>query len=220
MNWIFRRIRGILRILTNPVNFYYNNICPRFRHYRFPDCDSTAIVNNPILFDPSGVKLGKNVSIFKNGRISCIFEFAGVRFNPVLEIKSNTTIQQNVHITCAKHIIIGDSCAITHNVTITDIDHTYECFPESVLHPNLNKIEVHDVEIGSKCMIFPNSVILGGTKIGNNCVVAANSVVRGVFPNNCLIGGAPAKVLKRLNPETGIWERTNSDGSFKTEYSN
>ena len=64
-------------------------------------------------------------------------------------------------------------------------------------------------------MIFCNTVILGGTEIGDNSVVAANSVVRGKFPNNCVIAGAPAKIVKRYNEQTNRWERTNPDGTFK-----
>lgn len=63
-------------------------------------------------------------------------------------------------------------------------------------------------------MIFANAVILGGTSIGNNCVVAANSVLRGNYPDNSVIAGSPAIIIKRYNEITGIWERTNPDGSF------
>ena len=39
----------------------------------------------------------------------------------------------------------------------------------------------------------------GGTvKIGDNCVVGAGSVVSGVFPDNCVIAGNSAKVIKQL----------------------
>ena len=33
-------------------------------------------------------------------------------------------------------------------------------------------------------------------KLGDNSVVAAGAVVKGVFPNNVIIGGVPAKILK------------------------
>lgn len=84
-----------------------------------------------------------------------------------------------------RKIKIGKYCAITHNVTITNIDHTYEYNPSLSRAPINNPLQVSDISIGSMCMIFPNSVILGGTYIGDNSVVAANSVVRGIFPPNC-----------------------------------
>ena len=63
-------------------------------------------------------------------------------------------------------------------------------------------------------MIFPNSVILGGSRIGNNCVIGSNSVVRGIFPDNSVIVGSPAIIVKRYNPHSHRWDKTNPDGSF------
>ena len=80
--------------------------------------------------------------------------------------------------------------------------------------PIRNKLICSNVSIGNFCMIFPNAVILGGTEMGERCVVAANAVVRGKFPPYSLIGGIPAKILKRYNPSSQKWERTNPDGSF------
>ena len=126
MKYITYVIKTIGRVISNPLDVYYHKIIPRLRNHKFPMCHASAIVNRPLKFNPKGVKLEKNVYIFKHGRISCVFEYAGNTYTPSLEIGENTTIQQNVHITCAKSIKIGKSCAITHNVTITDIDHSYE----------------------------------------------------------------------------------------------
>ena len=41
------------------------------------------------------------------------------------------------------------------------------------------------------------SYFLDGSKIGNNCVIAAGAVVNGEFPDNTVIGGVPAKILKQ-----------------------
>lgn len=43
-----------------------------------------------------------------------------------------------------------------------------------------------------------NLIILKGTKIGNNVVVGAGSVVNGSFPDNCIIAGNPAKIVKQI----------------------
>ncbi len=52
------------------------------------------------------------------------------------------------------------------------------------------------VRIGNNCWIGAKVTILDGTIIGDGCVVAAGAVVRGEFPDNCVIGGVPAKILK------------------------
>ena len=45
--------------------------------------------------------------------------------------------------------------------------------------------------------IDAKATILDGVKIGNGCVIAAGAVVvNGIYPDNSIIGGIPAKVLK------------------------
>ena len=50
--------------------------------------------------------------------------------------------------------------------------------------------------IGNNCWIGAKVTILDGTKIGNGCFVAAGAVVYGEYPDNVIIGGVPAKILK------------------------
>ena len=44
-----------------------------------------------------------------------------------------------------------------------------------------------------------NSVILPGSHIGNPCVVGANSTVTGIFPDNCVIAGSPARIIRKYD---------------------
>ncbi|ANP74981.1 hypothetical protein A134_00485 [Vibrio crassostreae 9CS106] len=57
------------------------------------------------------------------------------------------------------------------------------------------------VSIGKNCWVGAKVTICDGVSIGNNCVVAAGSVVTKDFASNCIIGGVPAKVLKKTVPE-------------------
>lgn len=43
-----------------------------------------------------------------------------------------------------------------------------------------------------------NVVILSGTEIGKNSIVGANSVVKEIFPDNVIIQGNPAKIMKNI----------------------
>lgn len=47
-------------------------------------------------------------------------------------------------------------------------------------------------------IIGANTTILPGVTIGNHCVVAAGAVVTKDVPPYCLVGGIPAKILKKL----------------------
>jgi acetyltransferase-like isoleucine patch superfamily enzyme len=52
------------------------------------------------------------------------------------------------------------------------------------------------ISIGENCWIGAKVTVLSGSEIGCGCVVAAGSVVNGVFPDYCVIGGVPARVIK------------------------
>lgn len=53
------------------------------------------------------------------------------------------------------------------------------------------------IEIGNDCWIGAGSVFLDGSAVGDGCVVAANSVVTKKFPNNVVIAGVPAKIIRK-----------------------
>jgi acetyltransferase-like isoleucine patch superfamily enzyme len=54
------------------------------------------------------------------------------------------------------------------------------------------------VVIGDDVWIGANAVILPGVTIGRHCVVAAGAVVTKDVPDNTVVGGIPAKVLRTL----------------------
>ena len=54
------------------------------------------------------------------------------------------------------------------------------------------------VNIGNDVWIGGNVTILPGVNIGNNVVIAAGAVVTKDVPDNSLIGGVPAKIIRQL----------------------
>lgn len=117
-----------------------------------------------------------------------------------IEIGSNCGIS-GATIYAFEKIRIGEHCIIGANVKIIDSD----------LHPlpvskQLNGLNPDDVkkapiEISDGCFIGANSIILKGTSLGTNCIVGAGSVVHGTFPDNCIIAGNPAKIIKMQNEQ-------------------
>lgn len=104
---------------------------------------------------------------------------------------SGTTIYSTASITIGKNATIGANCKIIDN----------DFHPLDAEQRRLNLNEEHTarapIEIGDNCFIGMNSIILKGTRIGNNVVVGAGSVVHGTFPDNCIIAGNPAKIIRR-----------------------
>lgn len=57
------------------------------------------------------------------------------------------------------------------------------------------------VVIGDDVWIGGNETILPGVTIGNNVVVAAGAVVTKDVPDNCVVGGMPAKIIKTIEDD-------------------
>ena len=47
--------------------------------------------------------------------------------------------------------------------------------------------------------MFPGSKVVGNVHVGNNVVIVANSVVINDIPDNCIVGGIPARILSEDN---------------------
>lgn len=99
-----------------------------------------------------------------------------------------------------------DSISIGNNTDIGAgtkiIDNDFHPLPYSERHPveQLDKVKKRPITIGEGCFIGANSFILKGTTLGNNVVVGAGSVVSGTFPDNVIIAGNPAKIVKENKP--------------------
>lgn len=181
-----------------------------FLEYHYSD-----VIKSPIKITPQYIVMEENVSIFYHARIEGVSLYRGKLYSPKIVLKKGVSIQQNIHLTCANSVVIGENTAIAANVTITDIHHPYVDVNIPIEHQEL---EIKSVEIGSDCKLYNNSVILPGTKLGKHITVGANSVVSGVFPDYCVIVGAPAKIVKRYDFSVCKWRNTNNKGEFISQY--
>ncbi len=66
-----------------------------------------------------------------------------------------------------------------------------------------HQVMLHGCTVGDGSLIGIQAVVLNGAKIGRNCLVGAGAVVTEgkEFPDNVLILGAPAKVVREISPE-------------------
>ena len=108
----------------------------------------------------------------------------------------NFHYSKNCHIGAINKITIGNNVLLGSNVTIVDHNHG-ETFDYSDKRVSLPLYSKGPVEIGDNVWIGENSIVLPNVKIGKNCVIGANSVVTKSFPDDCLIGGNPARIIKQ-----------------------
>ncbi|WP_412654540.1 DapH/DapD/GlmU-related protein [Hungatella sp.] len=99
----------------------------------------------------------------------------------------------NVTILDIAPVYIGDYCMIGPNTLITTVGHPFS--PKSRRE---KKAYSKPVTIGNDVWIGGNCTILPGVTIGNNVIVAAGAVVTKDVPDNCVVAGVPAKIIKNL----------------------
>lgn len=155
----------------------------------------------PVIFKKKGSQLliGENCSI----KSSFFSNLIGLNHRTIIVTRTEEAkikIGDNVGISGAtiyarKGITIGDNTLIGGNSKIIDNDfHPIEIEARNI--DDKAMIRSKEVIIGENCFIGCNSIILKGTQIGNGSLVGAGSVVSGKFPDNAIIVGNPAKVIK------------------------
>lgn len=130
----------------------------------------------------------------------------------VLKIGKNLKINDYVHITAHESVIIGDNVLLASNVYISDVLHGCysECENSSPCDSLVAERQLFSksVHIGNNVWIGEKVCVLPGVFIGDNCIIGAGSIVTKSFPENVIIAGNPAKVIKYYNNKTNRWCRS------------
>jgi acetyltransferase-like isoleucine patch superfamily enzyme len=120
------------------------------------------------MFPPFYTDCGKNISVGKN-----VFINSGCRFQD------------------QGGIIIGDGVLIGHNVVLATLNHDIDPRKRSTMYPA-------PIVIGNNVWIGANATVVPGVTIGDGAVIAAGAVVIKDVPANVIVGGVPAKIIKKI----------------------
>jgi len=152
-----------------------------------------------------GVTLGAGVSIGAFSRVVV----SGSLSHPGkgIVIGNNVGIGEFAYLGGAGGLEIGDNCIAGQYLS---------CHPENHVTDDLSVpfrlqgVTRKGIRIGKNCWLGSKVTILDGVVIGNNCVVAAGAVVTKSFPDNCVIGGVPSKIIRHLGEDSarGIMNTT------------
>ena len=108
-----------------------------------------------------------------------------------IEIGEGVFINACCHFQDHGGVTIGDGCQIGHNVVFATLNHE--------LAPKRRKMtRPAPIVLGNNLWIGSNATILQGVTIGDNAVVAAGAVVNKDVAPNTIVGGVPAKFIKRI----------------------
>lgn len=144
-----------------------------------------ALARNPVIF-------GNNVSVGRNTIIEC----TGV-LNDLGEgivIGDNVGISPNCFLGVRGKIEIGDDTIFGPYVSLHSENHNYQDMDSPI---RLQGTSRSGITIGKNCWIGAKATILDGVTVGDGVVVAAGAVVTKDVPDNVVVAGVPARVVKK-----------------------
>lgn len=100
-----------------------------------------------------------------------------------------------MHNTIIGPVCIGSHVNLAQGITVTALNHNFEDKEKRI---DEQGITTKPIIIGDDVWIGANAVILPGVTIGKHCVVAAGAVVTKDVPDNTIVGGVPAKEIKKI----------------------
>jgi acetyltransferase-like isoleucine patch superfamily enzyme len=117
-----------------------------------------------------------------------------------IELGDGVFLNRDVMLDDRAALTIGDHAMVAAGVVIETHTHVYDDF--SLPFPHSGRIPA-PVHIGSNTLIGYKVAVMAGVNIGSRCVVAANSVVTKDVPDQTIVGGVPARVIKTIVPRPG-----------------
>ncbi len=145
--------------------------------------EATASINNVNIGDETKVAHGARIY----GSIDNILEVGKACY-----IGLNTVIEG-----FNSKIKIGNHVSFAQNVNLLSGSGPNASLILQKIYPIIKG----QIYIDDHCWIGANSIIMPNVKLGKFCIVAANSFVNKSFPNYSVIGGCPAKLIKKINPK-------------------
>lgn len=157
----------------------------------------------------SNIKIGRNFNAGQHLWLEAITHYRGNRYNPVVEIGDNVSACDFVHIGATHHIKIGNNVLMGSNIYITD--HNHGCYRgNEQSHPSIPPIERLldsnlSVLIDDNVWIGNNVTILPGVSVGRGSILAAGAVVTKDVPQDVVVAGVPAVIIKMYNNQLNKW---------------
>ena len=111
-----------------------------------------------------------------------------------IHIGENVFINASCHFQDQGGITIDDGALIGHCVTLATLNHCEDFENRASMIPK-------PIHIGKRAWIGSNSTILQGVTIGDGAIVAAGAVVTKDVEPFTVVGGVPAKFIKKIAPE-------------------
>jgi acetyltransferase-like isoleucine patch superfamily enzyme len=140
---------------------------------------------------------------FSLGRNSIIEDFATVN-NGVGDVFIGNNVGVGISNVIIGPVKLGNYVMLAQNIVISGLNHGYE---DVNVPPRLQPVITKQITIEDNVWIGANSVVTAGVTIGKHAIIGAGSVITKDIPPYSVAVGNPARVIKKYNFETGIWQK-------------
>jgi acetyltransferase-like isoleucine patch superfamily enzyme len=146
-----------------------------------------VVLGRPVV-DATDLEVGDDFKVWSGHRQTLISGWGRMRIGDRVFVNNGTVI------IAVEEIVIGDDVAFAHEVLLIDSDsHGVEGQPHKQA----------PIRIGDGCWLGARSIVLPGVTLGKRVLVAAGAVVTRDVPDDCLVAGNPARVVRQLHYPPG-----------------
>jgi acetyltransferase-like isoleucine patch superfamily enzyme len=170
---------------------------------RFADhiaLDSGAYLDESVYLHacPSGIRIGRN-TIVMHGAVLHVYNFRDLP-HAGITIGSDSLIGEMTVIRGQGGVVIGNRVYTSPLVQILAVNHVFDDPARPFVEQG---ITAQGIVIEDDVWIGGGAVITDGVRIGAGAVVAAGAVVTRDVPPHVVVGGIPARVLRRVGAHAG-----------------
>ncbi len=139
-----------------------------------------------------GITAGKAFSLGQNSIIECTGVLS--ELGESLTVGNNVGISPGAFISVRGSVVIGDDTIIGPGATIISENHNFADFAVPIRKQGVTR---KGITIGNNVWLGANVTVLDGVTIGDGAIVAAGAVVNKDVEAGAVVGGVPAKLIKK-----------------------
>lgn len=144
-------------------------------------------------FSSEKIILGDCVKIGAFSKLTSTSHFS--KYGKGLKMGNNSAIGDYTHFGAAGGIEIGNDVIMGSYISFHSENHNFTDKSKLIREQGVTS---KGIKLGNNIWVGAKVTFLDGCIVGDNSVVAAGAVVNGTFPDNVVIGGVPAKILKNI----------------------
>lgn len=174
---------------------YLGNNCKITNKRNIQFGNNVTIENNVSIdgYAKNKLSFGDNVKIGSYSTVSCTSHFS--KYGNSLTVGNNSAFGRFTEFGAAGGIEIGNNVIMGSYISFHSENHNFNDTSKLIREQGVTS---KGIKIGNNVWVGAKVTFLDGCSVGNNSVVAAGAVVNGNYPDNSIIGGVPAKVLKTI----------------------